>query len=362
MGKDRRAKQRAYFARQKRLTNEAKANGQDRPDAPRKYGRSYILIQSAKEGRADADRRQDKVQAPAKPKPRNPARGVRVSASRVQTVERRAQQRLRQELNRQRGRLETAFRDAARTKEQVAAQKAIRDAAMRRQAQHRKDDARKAFNRDLDRRRADALKKSAAIRARSVAFVAARQKQQGADQVREHRRQTDRMRVEHRAEIKSLRENGDAGIARHAARIHTIDNAERRELDQLAEQRNSPGGRMLAILKPGAYQRQEIAIADRHELSRMKEHHALERLKDRQFTVEQTSRLRQAQERKVIFDRHRAERRDLSLAQAKDRPRQVEQNRQAFQRAAMGERAQVRTQAQTQTQGHSQSNAGHTRK
>jgi hypothetical protein len=57
------------------------------------------------------------------------------------------------------------------------------------------------------------------------------------------------------------------------------------------------------------------------------------------------------QERKAIFDKHRDERRDPTKTQEADRPRQIEDRRQAFNKAAEIEQTHKRDRAQERGQG-----------
>jgi hypothetical protein len=84
----------------------------------------------------------------------------------------------------------------------------------------------------------------------------------------------------------------------------------------------------------------------------MRRHRDLEALKDRQFTTAQDTRLRQAGERKLIFELHRAERRQIAQAHERDRPRQIEAHQRSFERAAQQQaREKERTQEHAQEQG-----------
>ena len=118
----------------------------------------------------------------------------------------------------------------------------------------------------------------------------------------------------------SFRENEDAAIDRHAHEIESIDEREQHELEALGARRESLIGRAVTLVKGEAhYARKADAIVDRCEAERITKHRDLEALKERQFAAAQQARMRQAQERKAIFELHRMERQQL--AQAHDRSR-----------------------------------------
>ena len=169
---------------------------------------------------------------------------------------------------------------------------------------------------EQDKRRALA----ADIRRRAEAAVADRQQRQKAQQQEEHRRQTDHMRTLHHDEMHSFRENEDAAIAGHAHEIESINEREQHALEALGARRESLIGRAVTLVKGEAhYARKADAIVDRCEAERIVQHRNLEALKERQFAAAQQARMRQAQERKAIFELHRMERQQLAQAQERNR-------------------------------------------
>jgi hypothetical protein len=115
--------------------------------------------------------------------------------------------------------------------------------------------------------------------------------------------------------------------------------------------RASLTGRAAELVKgKDHFDRQREAIAKRHEADRMNQHRDLEALKERQFKIAQDTRLRQVQERKAIFDRHRDERRALARKLEAELPRQIEARKQAFNKAAELEQTHKRDRAQERGQ------------
>jgi hypothetical protein len=249
---------------------------------------------------------------------------------------------------------ERAARAAATAQKRVA--DATRKAEQRRD-RHRKEQMRRDFSRAAEDKKAAEQKQTAAKQEaqkklderKAAAYVAERQKAQQADAIAEQRRQTDRLRNQHREETRSLKRNESTALDRHWHAIKRIDGAERRALDEFDVKRASLTGRAVELAKgKDHYDRQRAEIGKRHEADRMKQHRDLEALKERQFKIAQDTRLRQAQERKAIFDKHRDERRDLTKTQEADRPRQIEDRKQAFNKAA--ELQQTHKQERTQEQ------------
>ena len=186
---------------------------------------------------------------------------------------------------------------------------------------------------------ADRKREAAAnIRRRAEAAVAERQRNQKAQQLEEHRRQTDQVRNLHHAETQSFRDNEAAAVARHAQEIRRIDDIERESLDALGARRGSLIGRGVALVRGGRFfDRQAEGIAEQCEAARMSRHRELEALKERQFAAAQQARLRQAHERKGIFEFHRLERQQLAEAHERDRETQIGAYERAFERAARRE-------------------------
>ena len=204
-----------------------------------------------------------------------------------------------------------------KAEDRVAAQKKLD--AQRREAAQRDIQKRDETRRDETRQRAEALVKE-------------REKRHQADQIHEHRRQTDRMRKQHSIEMRSHTDNASHAISVHAQKIKNIDVAERRDLEALGARNRTLSGRLTNLVRgSGHAAREEKAIVDRHEAQRMQAHRNHEVLKDRQFEAAQASRIRQAHERNAIFDQHRTERRELADAHERARPRQIEQHRLALE-------------------------------
>ena len=143
------------------------------------------------------------------------------------------------------------------------------------------------------------------------------------------------MRTLHRDEMHSFKENEDTAIAIHSRQIQSIDEREQEALEALGAHRESLIGRAVTFFKGEAhYAREAEAIVDRCEAERMATHRDLEALKERQFAAAQQSRLRQAQERKGIFELHRMERQQLVQAHDRNRGREIGVSQRAFERAA----------------------------
>lgn len=259
---------------------------------------------------------------------------------------------------------EAAKKAEAERKREDAAKAALKRAedlkkktAQRRERQLQ-EDAKREFNRKAEGSKIAAAKAEQAKAAiqvkRAEAMVAAQEKTQLADLLAAQRRDTSQIRQQHRAEIESHRHNISGGHVHHAVKIGAIDAAERRDLQALDQQRNSIAGRITAVARPGHFDRQEKAIAQRHEADRMTKHRDQEALQERQFTAMQAARLRQAHERKAGMETHRFETLALRHAQQTNRPHEVEQHKAAIQRV---EARQVKEQdhKQERTNGHDRS-------
>ena len=143
------------------------------------------------------------------------------------------------------------------------------------------------------------------------------------------------MRSLHHDEMHSFRENEDAAIDRHAHEIESINEREQQELEALGARRESLIGRAVTLVKGEAhYARKADAIVDRCEAERIVKHRDLEALKERQFASAQQARMRQAQERKAIFELHRMERQQLVQAQERNRGLEIGASQRTFERAA----------------------------
>src|SRR6185312_13089604 len=109
------------------------------------------------------------------------------------------------------------------------------------------------------------------IRTRSEAFVKNAEKRELADQQAEHRRQTDRLRTQHRMETQSHKANAGGAVDQHRQQMRNID---------LAARRNSLSARISGLIQgQGRFDREEQKIVDRHEAARMTKHRDLEALK-----------------------------------------------------------------------------------
>lgn len=242
--------------------------------------------------------------------------------------------------------------------EAKAKQKNIRQrAADRRKAEEIKRLERIERERKDEQRKADQLKqaeqrKAEALTRKAEAYVIERFRQHQADQIAEHRRQTDRMRTQHREEMKSLRSGQDDAVSRHWHAVRRIDDAEARSLADFDTRRRSLAGRAVEMVRGKAhFEAARAGVQQQFEQQRMAKHRDLEALKERQFKAAQDTRLRQAQERKAIFDAHRQGRADLQRQQDRDRPRMVEDRQHAITRAAAIEKANIRSQAQERAGG-----------
>lgn len=222
--------------------------------------------------------------------------------------------------------------------------------ASRKESQRHSQNVKAAADKDRARKQGEAIKKAEAVEAdkkqalaadvrrRALAAVVERQNHQKAQQQDAHRRQTDQMRTLHRAETQSHKDNEAVAVERHAQDIRRIDNTEREALDALSVQRGSLVGRSVAFIKGKAhYDRKADAITERCEATRMSKHRELEALKERQFSAAQQARLRQAHERKGMFEFHRLDRQQLAQAHDRGREAQVSAHERAFVRAARRE-------------------------
>jgi hypothetical protein len=242
-----------------------------------------------------------------------------------------AENRRQEEKKRAERRQESSRKEAERRTQDGKA--AVEKERARRQFNRQAEDKNKteALAAEQDKRRALA----ADIRRRAEAAVAERQQRQKAQQQEEQRRQTDHVRTLHRDEMHSFRENEDTAIAIHSHQIQSIDEREKEALGALGAHRESLIGRAVTFFKGEAhYARGAEAIVDRCEAERMATHRDLEALKERQFAAAQQSRLRQAQERKGIFELHRMERQQLGQAQERSRGSEIGISQRAFERAA----------------------------
>jgi hypothetical protein len=249
----------------------------------------------------------------------------------------------------------TADREKAEQQRKAEAIKAVeqRNAQARKRAEQRrldrhKENIRKQFTRAAEDRaakqaRAEQQRKAVKTvpqreqdekRREAETYVRGRQKRQQADQQAEHRRQTDRLRVEQQSRIRGYGEKNNSAIDQHARHVRNIDIAERRDLAALNRQRNSLTGRAVSLVRGAKhYDRHERAITDRHEAARWDKHRDLEAKKDGLFWSEQATRLRHASGRMTMMQQHRDERRDLIQAHDRSRPQQIEAQRQALIRA-----------------------------
>ncbi|TXM96957.1 hypothetical protein FV242_32730 [Methylobacterium sp. WL64] len=220
----------------------------------------------------------------------------------------------------------------------------------RRQAQLQAD-AKRTFNRQAeDKRAAAAEAQKVAATKRAEAYMAAREKAQQADVLASQRHTTSQIRNLHRKEMQSHRQNAAEGHILHAAKMGSIDAAERRDLKALDQQRGSIAGRVASIVRPGHFAQQEKTIKDRHEADRMQKHRDHEAFKERQSENAQKARLRQVQERKWQMELHRFESIAQRHAQQTNRAALVEERRCDFTRATQREQTREQSQDRDQTQ------------
>ena len=244
----------------------------------------------------------------------------------------------------------TVARKLERQKEAEAKKHAAQQERQKAADQKKADQTRAAEQAKQAQQQAQA----AEARRRIEAEVTAREKAQRADQASAHRHQTSQLRDYHREEKLSLGMAVEVGNVHHASKISTIDASERRDLQELDEQRRSLTGRVVGIMKgPGHYERQEKAITERHEADRMQKHRDHEALKERLFTNTHTAYRRQAMERKEIADRHRTEVKQLHDVQAKLRPLEIERREKAMILAPNVDRARQPDRKQEQELSHS---------
>lgn len=212
-------------------------------------------------------------------------------------------------------------------------------------ANERKDAIKKQFNKETDAKKAESTKIEAKKieqakqvdenrRSRAETFVIERQKIQQSNAIFDQRRQTDQLRTQHREEMKSYKQNEADAITQHWSKIRGIDNAEAKALQELGQQRRSVAGRITEAFRGSQYfEEKRESIERKFESDRLRKHIELEGLKERQHDIAQAARLRQAHERKSIYERHLVERRELVQAQDKARPAIIDRQQQAFKKA-----------------------------
>lgn len=350
MIKDPDARRRASFGRAARLRKEAAAPAQ-------KAERKAAPAQRASRQQKPAQRRQEFTRK-AQPRKHEQRRKepVREAFNRQAKTDaqRKAEQQRLERLAVVRKRIDEYNRRAAQRREREAKERVQRE--FNRKADERKAADRKAADRKAAER-SEAAKQEAQRKAderKAAAWVAQRQKQQQADAIAQQRYATSRLRTIHREETRSMKANETTAIERHAGAMKRIDAAEARALHEFGVKRRSLTGRATELVKGSRhFEKQRADIVNSHEAERMKWHRDLEGFKERHFTKSQDMRLKQARERKEIFDKHRDERREFARTQEAARPRMIEDRKQAFNRAAEIERShkQERTQEREQARG-----------
>ena len=261
------------------------------------------------------------------------AHTARIARQRIEDAQRKAEQRRHRQRKEQ---LQRDFNRKAEDRKSTERMNAAREERRRKVEQQRQD----VQNDPKIREAVEQAEKQFALEKRATAYVAERQKQQQADAIAEQRRQTDRMRRQHREQMNSLRDNESPALDRHWHAIKRIDGADQRALGEFDRQRGSLRGRFAEAVKGRRHfdgERQKIA--DRHEASRMKAHRDLEAFKERHFAAVRDTSHRQAKERLSIARQHRDDRRDLARAHEADRPRQIAERVQAMEKAERTEQA-----------------------
>ena len=168
-----------------------------------------------------------------------------------------------------------------------------------------------------------------------IAHVDERQKQQQADAIAEQRRQTDRMRRQHREETQLLKQNWFSTFNRHWQAARGIDAAERQTLQEFDTRRGTWQGRAAEFLKGRQhFDARREDIVKRHEDDRAARRGDLAAVKQRHEESLRDTRRRQAQERKALFEKHRDERHELTKAQEADYDRQLGERLRVIAKAA----------------------------
>jgi hypothetical protein len=291
-------------------------------NAPEKNSEARVRAERAKK---DADREQQRKVERTKTDAQKKAESAKAEERRI-AEGRRQEERKRAE--RRREGLRKEFEQRAQNAKSAAEKETARRQSLRQAEDRKKADA-VALEEDRKRTRA------ADIRRRAEAALAERQKRQKAEKLEEHRRQTDHVRSLHRSETQSFKENEAAAIVKHAQEIQSINDAEQQALQTGAARRGSLVGRAVALVRGGKRRDHDAeAISEHYERERMSKHRDLEALKERQFAAAQQARLRQAQERKAIFELHRIDRQKLTQAHARSRATEVGMSQRAFERSA----------------------------
>ena len=174
------------------------------------------------------------------------------------------------------------------------------------------------------------------LRSQAAAYVDREFRRAHADLFREQRRQERRELAYHKGQLQSFARNREDAEARHAARIRSLDEQEKRAAALLERQQRSLKGRLQALTKAGrATQRERReAIAEDFERSRMREHRSLEGLKERQFQAEMADRIARARQMKFFrLDNHELRQHHLKQHQA-TREQKIESRVQAVRHTA----------------------------
>jgi hypothetical protein len=170
---------------------------------------------------------------------------------------------------------------------------------------------------------------------RAAAHVAMQFKQQQADQIAEHRRQTSRLRAQHREQLNSLSHKYQ-WLCRD---IETLHDQEQQALKEFDAKRRSLAGRTAEIVKGKAHfdaQRKELQKT--LESDRLHKYGDLGPVKERSRTTLIEQHRQQVRERKAMFIEHRQARLDMQQQHDRDRPRLVAERQNAVARNAEIER------------------------
>ena len=301
---------------------------------------------------ARADRLKKEAAQAAGEKEQERKAGLQQSAEAKKAAERQDKQRQAFEQRKDEARKQQQWKAFEQRKADAAKREFNRKAEDAKALEQQKADRRQEANRKAEQRMAEA-KQEAQRRAeqrKADAYVQAQFRQQLADQIAEHRRQTDRLRAQHREQSSSLKDRGDEAITRHWHGVKGIDEREARALKEFDAKRASLTGRAAELVRGKAhFERRREEMQKGFESDRLHKHRDLEALKERQSAARQEQHLRHVQERKAILDTHRAAREETLQRQERDRPRLIEERLQAVARNA--EIARSHQQEQTRERG-----------
>jgi len=175
---------------------------------------------------------------------------------------------------------------------------------------------------------------------RAAAHVAMQFKQQQADQIAEHRRQTSRLREQHRQQfdlIFSREVNPKEDRLRRE--IKTLHDREKQALKEFDAKRRSLAGRAAELVKGKEHFETERAILiDNFQTDRRHLHDALRAVPGNFLAAVSEQRRRHVRERLAMMQTHRQARLETQQQHERERPRLVAERLQSVERNAEIER------------------------